>query len=316
MTRTALILGATGGFGGAMAEALWNAGWRVRQFDRKTDDLATAAQGVDIIVNGWNPSYEHQAAQVPILTQKVIAAAKANGARIVIAGSIYGYGAGSAPALTESTPMRATNTLGRSRIEMEEAYRTSGVSFLILRAGDFLGTSSGNRWFDTLIAGKLAKGRIAYPGDLDAPHAWAFLPDVARAGVQLLDRTDLPKQIALPVAGMTLTGRQLATALSDVTGRKIKARRMAWWPFRLASLVWPLGRHLVEMRYLWSMPHWLDPSPLETWLPNFTPTPLHEALAASHPVNTLITDPAANQDQPRQAHGGLPLPQASPAPAK
>ena len=45
MQQTVLILGGTGRFGRAAAEAFWNAGWRVRVFDRKTDRLPEAADG-------------------------------------------------------------------------------------------------------------------------------------------------------------------------------------------------------------------------------------------------------------------------------
>jgi NAD(P)-dependent dehydrogenase (short-subunit alcohol dehydrogenase family) len=45
MQNTALILGSTGRFGRAAAEAFWNAGWRVRTFDRRSDDLPEAARG-------------------------------------------------------------------------------------------------------------------------------------------------------------------------------------------------------------------------------------------------------------------------------
>jgi NAD(P)-dependent dehydrogenase (short-subunit alcohol dehydrogenase family) len=42
MQQTVLILGGNGRFGRATAEAFWNAGWRVRVFDRKTDRLPEA----------------------------------------------------------------------------------------------------------------------------------------------------------------------------------------------------------------------------------------------------------------------------------
>ncbi|SNT34623.1 hypothetical protein [Antarctobacter heliothermus] len=57
MVGTVLILGGNGRFGRNAAEAFWNAGWRIRLFDRAEDDLAQAAQGADVIVNGWNPAY-------------------------------------------------------------------------------------------------------------------------------------------------------------------------------------------------------------------------------------------------------------------
>ena len=73
MTGTALILGGTGKFGHNMAEALWNAGWTVRLFDRKTDSLPDAAYGADIIVNAAHPGdYTRWTAEQPALTASVV----------------------------------------------------------------------------------------------------------------------------------------------------------------------------------------------------------------------------------------------------
>ena len=85
MTQTVLILGGSGKIGTHAAEAFWNAGWTVRQYDRSTDDMTTAAMGADVIVNGLNPAnYANWAKNIPAITQQVIAAAKASGATVII----------------------------------------------------------------------------------------------------------------------------------------------------------------------------------------------------------------------------------------
>ena len=43
MSDTALILGASGRFGSHAAEAFWNAGWRVRIFDRANATIFLSA---------------------------------------------------------------------------------------------------------------------------------------------------------------------------------------------------------------------------------------------------------------------------------
>jgi hypothetical protein len=35
-----------------------------------------------------------------------------------------------------------------------------------------------------VIVKKLPQGRVTWPGALDAPHAWAYLPDLAQAFVR------------------------------------------------------------------------------------------------------------------------------------
>ncbi|KNG93390.1 epimerase [Pseudaestuariivita atlantica] len=282
MTGKVLILGGTGRFGRHAAEAFWNAGWSVRLFDRAQDDLTSAALGVDVIVNGWNPRYPDWATEVPRLTEEVIAAAQWSGATVLIPGNVYVYGEGSDATLGTETPRAAKNPLGRIRIEMEEAYRRAGVRTIVLRAGDFIDTEASGNWFDMVLTKHLARGCMTYPGDLDTPHAWAYLPDMAEAAVGLCAmRDDLPDFADIPYHGYTLTGRQLAKALSCALDRPVKAHRMSWLPLRLMAPVSPMMRALCEMRYLWDMPHALDPEPLADLLPRHRPTPLVAALACA-----------------------------------
>ena len=280
MAGTALILGASGRFGRNAAEAFRNAGWRVTAFDRATDSLPEAALGADLIVNGWNPTYDRWAAELPGLTAKVIAAAKASGATVLVPGNVYVFGAEAPEEFGPSVPHGATNQLGRLRAEMEAAFRASGVPTIVLRAGDFIDTEGSGNWFDKVIAAKLGSGVLTYPGPLDRPHAWAYLPDVARAAVALAEmRHALPRFADIPFPGHTLTGGELAEACEAALGRPVRARQMAWWPIQAARPVWPMARHLVEMRYLWEKPHRLEGETFRGFLPDFRRTPVEEALA-------------------------------------
>ena len=273
MSHNVLILGASGRFGRHAAEAFWNAGWRVRVFDRKTDDLMAAAHGVDVIVNAWNPAYTDWARDLPVLTEQLIAAARATGATVLIPGNVYGYGAGSGPLIDAATPKAATNPMGRLRNEMEETFRRSGVQTIILRAGDFLDTQASGNWFDMIIATNAAHGRMKSPGDPDVPHAWAFLPDVARAAVMLAEmrgRLEAFEEVLFP--GYTLSLNELADLVSVATGKVQRVRRFEWLPLWLAAPFWPMARRLLEMRYLWSMPHKLSGERLASLLPGFRDT--------------------------------------------
>lgn len=312
MIGKALILGGSGRFGRHMSAELWNRGWQVRQFDRETDDLMQASEGMDLIVNGWNPPYQNWQTELPLQTEQIIAAAKASGARILLPANVYVFGKGNGGAFGPDHPHKAENPLGKIRREVEARYRASGVPLLILRSGDYLDTEASGNWFDLIIAKRLAKGRIQYPGDPDVPHAWAFLPDVARIGADLLERTDLPTQLEVGTSDYTLTAREMAQALNTVLGRNVAVSRFGWWQLYLARPFMPILRGVIEMRYLWSLPHWMDQTPLHRWLPGFVPTPLAEALSKCAPVKGL----EANSDRPRQAHGGSPVPHGSPVKAR
>lgn len=282
MQQTVLVLGATGRFGRAAAEAFWNAGWRVRVFDRATDQLPDAAIGADVIVNGWNPPYHRWAEQLPELTDILIAAARGSGATVIQAANVYVYGAGAPETLGPETPHAARNPLGRQRIRMEDMLRASGVPVIFLRAGDFIDTEASGNWFDRVLLANIAQGRLDYPGDPDIVHAWAWLPDLGRAAVALAERRHtLARVEEVTFPGYSLTARELTGLVAKALGRPVRLARFAWWPVQIARPFWRLAPGLLEMRYLWTMPHRLDGARLGETAPDFTPTPADEAIAAA-----------------------------------
>ncbi|MDA8746870.1 epimerase [Litoreibacter sp.] len=284
MQKTVLILGSSGRFGQSAKCSFSWAGWDVRSFDRATDQLPDAAWGADLIINAWNPAYTDWAQDVPKLTAQIIDTARDTGATVLIPGNIYNYGHDMPAVITEHTPHRATNPLGRIRIEMEQAYQDAGIRTIILRAGDYIDTAPSGNWFDRIITAKAAKGRITYPGNPDIPHAWAFLPDVtdiAAALAQQMDSLDTFTDISVP--GLTLTGHELVAAISRVSGRPQRLNRMSWLPVQIAKPFWSMAAPLLEMRHLWNTPHAVRSNKLGKLLPGFMPTSLEDVLAASLP---------------------------------
>jgi nucleoside-diphosphate-sugar epimerase len=279
MSRKALVLGASGRIGRHAATALQAHGWQVVPYRRGSMSLTEAADGADLIFNAWNPPYSQWAETVPGLTAKVIEAAKATGAAVMIPGNVYVFGRDMPELLTPDTPHAATHPLGRIRVELEAAYRASGVKTVILRAGDFLDTEASGNWFDRIMAARVGKGKLSYPGPLDRIHAWAYLPDLAEAFAGLADRLeDLPQFLELTFPGYALTGTELAAACEAALGRSLSVKTMSWLPVQIARPFWAEAKHLLEMRYLWDRPHALDGSALDRVLPTRRQTPAAEAM--------------------------------------
>ena len=299
MTPTVLILGATGRFGRNAAHAFRQAGWTVRTFDRAKDTLAKAAQGADVIVNAWNPPYPEWAKRVPALTDDVIRAAKQTGATVIVPGNVYVFGADTPGPWYETTPHQAQNPLGRIRIEMETAYRRSGVRTIMLRAGDFIDIRPSGNWFDQFMTNKLDRGLFTYPGNPDIDHAWAFLPDLCRAAVLLAEMgDDLPVYADVTFPGMTISGNDMARALARLTGKPVKLKKMSWLPLIIARPFWKMATHLLEMRYLWDTAHRLDGTGFARLLPDFRATPVDEALALAIPQPLVRSQINPNQPVP------------------
>ena len=296
MNPTALILGSTGRFGRAATSAFRGAGWRVTEWRRPgapggagvvhgdlyaPTALRNAAE-VDVIVNALNPPYPAWGKELPRMTKAVIGAAKATGASVLIPGNVYNYGSNLPKRLTPDTPQVGDHRKAQLRIEMEAAYRSAGVQTIILRAGDFIDTQPGENWFEGQITAKADRGQVMYPGPLDQPHAWAFLPDLARAAEALArKRTDLPTFTDIGYPGYTLTGAELIALIGASLGASLKQRSMPWSVIRLLAFFNPMMREVYEMRYLWRLPHAIDPAAFSEMLPDFHATPAADAIRAS-----------------------------------
>lgn len=282
MTQTALILGASGGFGGQVAKAVEGAGWTVRRYQRGTD-MTAAAMGADLIVNGLNPpAYHDWDRLIPQITTQVLAAGKASGATILVPGNVYPYGMEPGP-WNADTPHRPVARKGRIRAEMEARYRAAadqGQRTILLRGGDFLLPEAPQMVMNRLILGEVAKGKVTTLGDPEALHAYAYLPDMARAAVALVTLGDaLPAYADIPFAGHAFTISDLAARISRLSGRPMRIKRFPRWIFTLTSPVWELARELREMLYLYDHPHRLDPDPLRRWLPDWQDTDLDTVIA-------------------------------------
>lgn len=281
MVKTVLVLGASGLFGGQAAKAFAAAGWTVRKYQRGAD-MAAAAMGSDLIVNGLNPPNYHAWDRIiPQITAQVIAAGLASGVPVLVPASVYNYGTQPGP-WGPDTPQRPVARKGAIRVQMEADYRTAsarGLKVILLRGGDFIDPQSPRSFWNMIALKSVAKGKLVSPSPAHVKRAYAYLPDMARIAVALADRVGtLPAFTDVPFAGYTLSMADIAEALQRLTGQPLRITPFLWWAVRLLGPVWELAREMFEMRYLWRTAHALDPEPLRALLPDFRQTPLDEVL--------------------------------------
>jgi nucleoside-diphosphate-sugar epimerase len=320
--RLALVIGATGGVGGAVAARLLAGGWRVRALNRDPEtarrgffsqdglewikgdamveaDVVAAAQGASLVMHGANPAgYRNWAGlQMPMLAS-AIAGAKAAGAKLVFPGTVYNYGPDAFQNLTEESPQRPLTRKGAIRVQMEAALRAAsqeGLRVIVVRCGDFFGPkTSANSW---LSAGLVKPGKpltsVMYPGPIGIAHSWAYLPDVAETMVTLAERDDLGPFETFHMSGHTVTGEDFVAALSRVAGRKLPVSRLPWFAVPLIAPFNETMREMLEMRYLWETPVLLDNARLTQRLGAEPHTPIDEALRAVLVGLNVLPQPAA-----------------------
>lgn len=304
MTQRILIIGITGGAGRETARAALTAGYHVRAMHRNPDslsvdtrietvpgdamiagDVLAAAEGCSFILHSANPpQYRNWEKLVVPMALNAARAAKTVNARLLIPGNIYNFGPDSFPVIREGAPQNPISSKGRVRVEMEQALHDSGARLTILRAGDFYGGHAPAAWFQTVMVkpGKPVR-RVTWPGT-DTGHTFAYLPDLARTFVRLMQEEARMSEFEdLNFAGHYLNdGKDLGRAILRVAGRPETAiSNLPWTIIGLASPFVPLFREIREMRYLWKTDIRLDNSRLRELIGEEPQTPMDEAIRAS-----------------------------------
>lgn len=312
---TVLVLGAGGRFGQVATAAFADAGWRVVAQSRRPltglpatvvplvapldadAAIAAAAAGARVVVHAANPVYTDWPRHLLPMARQALAVAEQLGALFMLPGNVYAYGEAMPATLDEDTPERPSTAKGRLRAELEGLLRDRAESgrlrAVVIRAGDFYGSGQGS-WLDLAVVKSIGRGRLVYPGPLDRPHAWAYLPDLARAFVAVAGRSlgeaadggaAAPAFRTLHFAGHTLTGAELldqveaaAHDLGLAGTRPLRRGGMPWPLLRALGWVVPMLREIASMRHLWHVPHALDGRRLESFVGPLPSTPPRDAL--------------------------------------
>ena len=156
---------------------------------------------------------------------------------------------------------------------------------LIVRAGDFFGPRAGNSWFSQGLVkpGKPLRS-VVYPGQREASHAWAYLPDLAATIVALLQReAELKPFDVFHFKGHSFErGVAFAEATRAAAGApNLPIRRFPWFAIYLLAPFIETFREMLEMRYLWKTSLLLDNHKLVAFLGAEPHTPVDQALRAT-----------------------------------
>jgi len=329
--RPALVLGATGGIGGAITAQLIRDGWQVRALCRDIEAAtsgwrhdcpapqflagdvmdeaavvraATMEDGVSAIVHAVNPpGYRNWSSLVlPMIDNTLAAARAAGGARIILPGTVYNYDPARTPVIDDNTQQNARTKKGQTRIALERklAQAAPEVPSLIVRAGDFFGPATRASWFAQAMVkpGQPVRKFISMaPG---VPHAYAYLPDLAAAFAGLLSIPERlrPHETVQFAGHWDATGTQMRDAVRRVVGKNVPERAFPWWMMRLAAPFGGFPREALEIEPVWKHPMRLDNRRLVDLLGTEPHTPL------DHSIATTLGDMGC-LDRPQQGAGLL-----------
>ncbi len=227
--------------------------------------LTEVARGATTVYNCANPRHYHRwELEWPPLADAILRAAVAHGADLVTMGNLYGYGPVDGP-IRADRPLRATGTKGRIRRGMWEAALAAQAAGKVrvteARASDYIGPDSGAQAHlgDRVIPRLLAGKTVRVFGSLDAPHSWAFVPDVARTLVAL-GSGDLSWGRAWIVpSGPPLSQREAITSIAAAAGVPTpRLGVLSRTALRMAGLVVPVVRELPEVLHQFERPFVVD----------------------------------------------------------
>ncbi|MGW6728033.1 NAD-dependent epimerase/dehydratase family protein [Nocardia sp. NPDC055029] len=305
-----VIVGA-GPVGTATAHLLADAGHQVRLVTRRgggpahssieliaTDAndaaaLARHVKGAAALYSCAGPAYHRWPQEWPPLGAALRTVARETGAVLVTTGNLYGYGLVDGP-MTEQTPLRPNTVKGRVRAQVwldaladHEAGRLRTVE---VRGSDYLGAGVVSSFTVLVLPRILAGRRASITADLDAPHSWTYVGDVARTLVAVAsDESAWGKPWHVPTPPpVSVRALAVRTAeLAEAPPARVSALPVA--ALRLAGLFDSAARETVEMRYQMNRPFVMDSS-ATTAAFGLTPTPTDEVL---HEMITAAQKPTA-----------------------
>jgi nucleoside-diphosphate-sugar epimerase len=309
LSASTLILGATGSFGRAFALEMLRRGQPARCLARNLDRaskllgesphleliegdvqdrsaVVRAAEGCSTVVHAINYPYPKWVPNMARATAHVIAAAHAAKATILFPGNVYGLGPQCSGPLAEDAPNQPSSHKGSLRVTLEDSLLHSTEEgsvprVIVLRAGDYLGPTVRNGLVDPIFANAVAGKPIRTFGKLAIPHQWAYVPDLARAAVDLLaiEESLKPYEVFNFAGYVARPERDFLEQVAGQAGNpRLAIRVLPWSALKLVAMFDAVIRELMELRYLYDQIVILDGSKLRRTLPDFKETAIAEAI--------------------------------------
>lgn len=298
------VIFGTGPAGTTLAEQLSAAGKQVRLVNRsgkgqapagvelvagdalQSDVVRDLCQGAATVYHCANVPYEQQVEIIPRLQKSMIEGVALTGAKLIVTDTLYMYGQTHGQIMKESSPNAATTRKGQMRARVAEAYLTTHregkVRVALGRAADYFGprvlnSALGDRVFPAALAGK----SIQVFGNIDLPHCYSYIGDVAR-GLALLGERDeaLGRVWHMPVVTPVVTQREMAHLIGTTLGKPVHIQVLPRVVVQAIGLFNPFIHEFVEMLYQYTEPQIVDASAIEQAF-GLQATPVDEAIRAT-----------------------------------
>ncbi len=197
------------------------------------------------------------------------------GARLVLIDNLYQLGAKTGPR-TEDMALTPTGAKSAILADISRIWQGSNsrVRVAALRCTDFYGPGVELSHLGLSAFGEQAKGK---PAQLlvpaDTPHDFAYVPDIARATVILLDADDLDfGQVWNMPCAPTRTPRELLALSAATLGTRLTVWAVPLALLRPLGLFYRFAKEVADVGFTWDRPYIVDGGKFSRRF-GFTPTP-------------------------------------------
>lgn len=309
------ILGSGGAIGSALAAELQQLpNVSVRTVQRRAQQVAAphehlsadltqaseverAIQGSDIVylTVGFPYRIAVWEREWPLLVQRVIAACAQGQARLIFFDNVYMYAPSSVGNMTENLPFQPESRKGKVRATVAsmilKAIEQGHLQGMIARSADFFGpgVTQTSILYQMVFKPMLAGQKPMWPVNADVPHAFTYVPDAAKALVQLAQTDDAyGKTWHLPTTNPGLTGRAWIALVSELLNKQAHPWVLPPYMFSVLGLFMRDLAESKEMLYQYDRPYQFLSTAFEErfgWKPTPYETGARAVIAHSQKTN-------------------------------
>ena len=298
-TMRLAVLGAGGGLGRNVVDAALAAGHSVVALVRdparadlpaavttvvgdatRAEDIARAMAGADAAMYCVNPPLATWLQTFRPLLEAAIAGARTSGARLIFPANVWVYGPGRpGERIDESRAATPTSHRGVLRASMEQAIRDAGIRYALIRLPEFYGPSVTTLTARPIYAA-LRNKRTLWPGRLDADVEFVFMPDAARALVEVAVAPNCDAEV-FHLPGIPTTPRKFVECVYGQVGAKARVTGIHGWPLALVGKFDATVGAVSDIGHLWTHPVLLDGAKYRARFGEVLLTSLDEAVATT-----------------------------------
>ena len=231
------------------------------------DSVTRAIVGARQVVLAVGFSYDARVwrSAWPRAITNVVEACAASDARLVFIDGLYMLGPQDVP-LREDMPLSDAGEKPAIRSQVTRIWMAAAQAGRLrataLRPPDFYGPGVGVSHLGAQAFGPLAKGKAALLlAPPDTPHDFAYVPDIGRAVVSLLDAPDdAYGQVWNMPCAPTRTPRQIIALGAQALGVKPKVTVVPLWMLPVLGIFVTFMREVADIVFTWDRPYRVDAS--------------------------------------------------------